>query len=291
MDEILQKLLESELLSEDVKSEISQKWKLVVEAKTAELKEQSLLEARAELAEKWVQERDSLIESVDTFVTAQITEELAELRGDIDRFRDLEAEFAQRIVEEKEKMASQLQEDLDSLVEKIDAFFEVRLHEEFAELQEDLEIVKQNQFGKQIFEAFVEEFSKSFVDEESVQTKLNVTESKLADAAKHIAQLEADREKMVRESKIEQVLRPLTGSKREQMAFVLQNVETQRLEEAYNQFIGRILKEDKTESAQQTKLNESKPAKVVTGEEKMISEQTQTNNFDSLRALAGIGNR
>lgn len=290
MDEILQKLLESELLSEDVKSEISQKWKLVVEAKTAELKEQSLLEARAELAEKWVQERDSLIESVDTFVTAQITEELAELRGDIDRFRDLEAEFAQRIVEEKEKMASQLQEDLDSLVEKIDAFFEVRLNEEFAELQEDLEIVKQNQFGKQIFEAFVEEFSKSFVDEESVQTKLNVTESKLADAAKHIAQLEADREKMVRESKIEQVLRPLTGSKREQMAFVLQNVETQRLEEAYNQFIGRILKEDKTESAQQNQLNESKPAKVVTGEEKMISEQ-KTTNFDSLRALAGIGNR
>ena len=193
MDEILQKLLESELLSEDVKAEISQKWKLVVEAKLAELKEQSLLEVRAELAEQWTKERDALVESLEKFVDEQITEELTELKSDIERFRDLEAEYAGKMVEEKAKMAAQVQEDLDQLVDKIDSFFEVRLTEEFEELREDIEVVKQNQFGKQIFEAFVQEFSKSFVDEESIQAQLTVTESKLDDAAKRIAKLEAEK--------------------------------------------------------------------------------------------------
>lgn len=296
MDEILQKLLESELLSEDVKAEISQKWQLVVEAKIAELKEQSLLEVRAELAEQWTKERDALVESLEKFVDEQITEELTELKSDIERFRDLEAEYAGKMVEEKAKMAAQVQEDLDQLVDKIDSFFEVRLTEEFEELREDIEVVKQNQFGKQIFEAFVQEFSKNFVDEESIQAQLTVTESKLDDAAKRIAKLEAEKAKMIRESKMDAVLKPLTGSKREQMAFVLQNVETEKLEEAYNQFIGRILKEEKQEPAAPAAqvISEGKDTKVVTGEqidEGKSAQPKQGSKFDSLRVLAGIGNK
>ena len=296
MDEILQKLLESELLSEDVKAEISQKWQQVVEAKMAEMKEASLLEVRAELAEQWTKERDALVESLEKFVDEQITEELTELKSDIERFRDLEAEYAAKVVEHKSEMAAKVQEDLDQLVDKIDAFFEIRLTEEFEELKEDIEVVKQNHFGRQIFEAFVTEFSKNFVDEESVQSQLQITESKLEDAAKKIAELEAEQVKLVRESKMAEVLKPLTGSKREQMAFILQSVETEKLEEAYNQFIGRVLKEEKQEPAAQViaESKEVKETKVVTGE--VIEESTQTvapknSKLDALRALAGIGNK
>mgnify|MGYP003606372314 FL=1 len=296
MDEILQKLLESELLSEEVKAEISQKWKQVVESKMTELKEQSLLEVRAELAEQWTKERDALVESLEKFVDEQITEELTELKADIERFRDLEAEYAAKMVDEKATMAAKVQEDLDQLVDKIDAFFEIRLTEEFEELKEDIEVVKQNHFGRQIFEAFVNEFSKSFVDEESIQAQLQIAESKLEDAGKKIASLEADQSKLVREAKMADVLKSLSGSKREQMAFILQSVETEKLEEAYNQFIGRVLKEEKQEPAAQvvTESKEVKETKVVTGEEKLDESQTaapKNSKLDALRALAGIGNK
>ena len=296
MDEILQKLLESELLSEDVKAEISQKWQLVVEAKMAELKESALLEVRAELAEQWTKERDALVESLEKFVDEQITEELNELKSDIERFRDLEAEYAGKIVAEKAEMAAKVQEDLDQLVDKIDSFFEIRLTEEFEELKEDIEVVKQNHFGRQIFEAFVNEFSKSFVDEESIQAQLQIAESKLEDASKKIAKLEADKKGMLRESKMAEVLKPLSGSKREQMSFILQNVETAKLEEAYNQFIGRVLKEEKQEPAAATQvISEGKDTKVVTGEQidegKKEVAAPKDSKLDSLRALAGIGNK
>lgn len=295
MDEILQKLLESELLSEDVKAEISQKWQLVVEAKMAELKESALLEVRAELAEQWTKERDALVESLEKFVDEQITEELNELKSDIERFRDLEAEYAGKIVTEKAEMAVKVQEDLDQLVDKIDSFFEIRLTEEFEELKEDIEVVKQNHFGRQIFEAFVNEFSKSFVDEESIQAQLQIAESKLEDASKKIAKLEADKKGMLRESKMAEVLKPLSGSKREQMSFILQNVETAKLEEAYNQFIGRVLKEEKQEPAAAQVISESKDTKVVTGEQidegKKEVAAPKDSKLDSLRALAGIGNK
>lgn len=287
MDEILQKLLESELLSEDVKAEISQKWKLVVEAKMAELKESSLLEVRAELAEQWTKERDALVESLEKFVDVQITEELNELKSDIERFRDLEAEYAEKTVSMKAEMSEKVQEDLDQLVDKIDAFFEVRLSEEFDELKEDIEIVKQNHFGRQIFEAFVGEFSKSFVDEESVQAQLSITESKLEQASKKIAMLEAGQSKMVRESKMADVLKPLSGAKREQMAFILNTVDTEKLEETYSQFIGRVLKESAP-----VKVVEA--TQVVTGEklnEGMKEVTPKNSKLDSLRALAGIGNK
>ena len=243
MDEILQKILGSEVLNEDVKAEISKKWKEMCESKFATLKEQALLEVRAELADQWTTERDALVDSIEQFIDTQITEELNELKPDIERFRDLEAEKAAEIVAIKAEMAEKLKEDIDQLVDKIDDFFEVRLSEEFEELQEDIAIVKESQFGRKIMEAFAAEYANSFVDEESVQSQLKVTESKLKDASKKIAALEKEQGKLIREQKLSQVLQPLSGSKREQMAFILQTVETEKLEEAYGQFIGRVLKE------------------------------------------------
>lgn len=292
MDEILQKILGSEVLSEEVKEEITKKWKTIYESKFAELKEQALLEVRAELAEQWTQERDALVDSIEQFIDTQITEEVSELNADIQRFRDLEAEKAAEIVAIKAEMADKLKEDLDQLVDKIDDFFEVRLTEEFEELQEDIAIVKESQFGRKIMEAFAAEYANNFVDEESVQTQLKVTESKLQDAAKKIANLEKEQSKLIREQKLNQVLQPLSGSKREQMAFILQTVETERLEEAYGQFIGRVLKEEKAPAPinESKESKDSKETKLVTGEEK-INEDTQksSSKFDALRELAGIG--
>jgi hypothetical protein len=237
MEEILEKLLQSEILSTDTKQELTEAWQDAVKAKMSELRESAMLEVRAELADQWVKERDVLIEKLDVFVTEQIENEFNELRSDIESFRDLEAEYAGKLVLEKQAIAESMTDELDQLIDKIDSFFEVRLSEELEELKEDLELAKQNDFGRRIFEAFSTEFTKSYVDENSIQSKLTVTESKLEDLKQCLAESEKANEKLLREAKMEELLKPLSGGKREQMQFVLQNVETRKLDEAYSHFI------------------------------------------------------
>lgn len=294
MDEILQKLLSNELLSEEAKAEISTQWTSAVDGFKQVVREEVTLEVRNELAEQWATERDALVEKVDAFVAEKLVEEIAELKADIESFRDLEAEHAEKIVEEKHQMAEQLASELDQLVDKMDAFFELRLTEEVAELKEDLEIVTQNDFGRRIFEAFATEFQRTHIDEESVMAKLQAATAKLEDASSSIAKLEAENAKIVREGKLEKILSPLTGKKREQMAFVLANVETVRLEEAYNHFIGRVLKEDapavvvKDDKKAAPLLEDVKPTVVVTGDESAPAAQKTQDKFAQLRKLAGM---
>lgn len=299
MDEILQKLLSSELLSEDAKAEISTQWKASIEQYKTTVKEEVSMKVRSEIAEQWASERDALIENVETFVSKKLEEEITELKSDIERFRDLEAEYAEKIVEEKHVMAEKLSLELDQLVDKMDAFFELRLQEEFSELREDLEIVKQNEFGRKIFEAFAHEFNTSHIDEDSIQSKLSVTLAKLKDAESTISKLEESQAEMIRESKLEKILAPLSGKKREQMKFVLSNVETPRLEEAYNNFIGRVLKEDFASEKEQpeagekaTQLTESSSV-VVTGNESSETPAKQAaagDKYAHLKKLAGMTN-
>lgn len=291
MDEILQKLLQSELLSEETKAEISQQWTTSVESFKTQVREEVSMEVRSELAEQWQSEMTELTNKVDAFVAEALVREVAELKGDIERFRDLEAEAAEKIVEEKQRLAEEVAKELDALVDKIDAFFEMRLSAELEELKEDLELVRQNEFGRKIFEAFVSEFSTSYVDEDAVQTKLTVAESKLQDVQRALAESEEKMAKVLREQKLEKVLAPLTGKKREQMAMILKNVDTSRLDESYSYFIGRILKEG--EEAPAAALTEGKDTstRVVTGDPVVAPEQKAAPVNESLahlKRLAGL---
>jgi len=297
MDEILNKLLQSELLSEETKAEISEQWTASVEAFKTQVREEVSGEVRAELASQWITERDELISKVDEFVAEALTNEIEELKGDIERFRDLEAEYALKLVEEKHKMAGEVAQELDALVDKIDQFFEMRLAAEMEELKEDIEVVKQNDFGRKIFEAYAQTYATNYVDDDSVQSKLVVAESKLEEAEAQLAALEEERNKMIREAKMEQVLSPLTGKKREQMAMVLKNVDTGRLEESYKFFISRILKEDDSSAPAGKPLTEAaKPVQttVATGDKPVAPAPTDSaptalqEHLARVRSLAGL---
>ena len=74
------------------------------------------------------------------------------------------------------------------------------------------------------------------------------------------------------------------------MQFVLQNVETSRLEEAYTHFISRVLKEDASEnSGDKQTLTESANV-VVTGDASSVhtKQATSSDKHAALRKLAGI---
>lgn len=300
MDEILQKLLESELLSEETRTEITQSWTTHVEAYKLQLKEAVELDVRAQLSEAWVSEREELVENIDAFLNATMKKEFTELADGIEAFRDLEAEKAAQLVEEKQRLAEEVGAEIDSLVEKLNDFLEQRLGAEMEQFSEDLTIARENEFGRQMFEAFQTTFNTQFVDEKAVQGKLRIAESKLADAELQLARVEGERKAQLRESKMTAVLSQLTGSKRDQMEMILKSVATERLEESYNQFIGRVLKES-TPAPETKPLNEgtnpnpapAKPVanKVVTGEKAPVMENKSkpaNSQLNEMRALAGL---
>lgn len=247
MDELLQKLLEADILTDETRKEFESAFNVQLDEAIAAAKDEAAADVTARLTEEWVTERDQLIEAVDGKVTEFLDTELTEMKDDIERFRDLEAEHAQKLVEAKAAMADELKSDLGELVEKIDAFLEIRLSKEMDELREDLENVKQNDMGRRIFEAFQQEFVTSFADEDSAQATLRETEKRLKDAQEQLKESEKITGELTRSMKLESILSPLVGKQKEIMEAILRNVNTDQLEEGYKTFIGRVIREADSE--------------------------------------------
>ena len=248
MEELLNKLLEADVLSEDTKKELEETIKTRLEEAEKAAKEEAEKAVRAELTEQWVKERDALIDAVDAKVTEYLENETSELREDIERFRDLEAEQAEKLVEAKGEMAGELKKDLQELIERLDAFLEIRLATEFDELREDLDDQKKKDLGRRIFEAVAEEYRDNWIDDESTEAELAETRERLDDTEKALEESERKRETLERERKLEEILEPLEGRTRDVMEAILKNVATGQLDEGYKTFIGRVLKEAENES-------------------------------------------
>lgn len=258
MEELLQKLLEAEVLSEDTKKELEGAFQKKLDEAITAAKDDAAADVRAELTEQWVTERDQLVEAVDSKVTEFLAKEVEELKEDIERFRDLEAEYAEKLVESKAAMSDELKDDLMELVEKVDAFLEIRLNAEIEELREDLENVRENDFGRRVFEAFAEEFTTNYADEESAEISLRETAERLRDVEEALAESETKRQEIERTIQMETVLSPLAGRQREVMEAILRNVDTEHLEEGYKTFIGRVIRETDDSEKEGSVLAESK---------------------------------
>lgn len=302
MNELLQKLLEAEVLSEDTKKELEEAFSSQLVEAVEAAREEASAEVRTELTSQWVKEKDTLIEAVDTKVTEYVEKEMEELREDIERFRDLEAEYAEKLVEAKASMSDELKDDLKELVEKIDAFLEMRIASEMNELTEDLEEVRKNDFGRRVFEAFSNEYMMHYADEDSSEGQLQEALERIQDLENTLEETEQKRAKVERAVKMDEVLTPLAGRSREVMEAILKNVDTENLEEGYNTFIGRVLRETEevddsekedevlAESEEKTTLEEG-VALTGDSEETILTEEVDSGHQERLnriKRLAGI---
>lgn len=243
--QLLESLLQAEVLTEETKRELT----TAIMQHVNEAAEAARLETSAavvaELNERWATETEVLIEALDAKVTEVMSAELDGLRGDIERFRDLEAEYAQRLVAEKERMAVELEREMSALAEQINTIVEVRLSTELTEMKDDLQVVRQNQFGRKVFEAFMTEFEHANLagDQKTIHAKLSESNKRLQDTMRALEESEKRIARMERTNKMSQVLKPLSGRTREVMEAILKNVDTNMLDEAYKTYIGRVLKE------------------------------------------------
>lgn len=247
MEELLKKLLEAEILSPETKKELEQAFDAQIQAAMASAKTETETKVRAELTEQWIKERDALIEAVDTKVTEYLHNEVEELKEDIEKFRDLEAEYAGKLVESKAEMAEELKGDLATLVEQLDAFLEIRLAAELEELAADIEEAKKLDFGRKIYEAVAKEYRDRFVDEDGIEKELQDLRAEHQRVTESLKVVTESRAELERKIKLDEVLAPLAGRQREVMETILRSVATDDLETGYKTFIGRVVK-DSTEN-------------------------------------------
>ena len=154
------------------------------------------------------------------------------------------------------------------------------------QLREDIQEAKQNNFGRRIFEAFATEFTATHLNERAevkkMQSVIDRIEQQLSEAreAAELAEAKATaketeikriNEAIVRDRKIEELMKPLSKEKANVMKQLLESTPTDRLEAAFKKYLTPVM-EGKAAAPQKTVIAESKTE--VTGDRTTKTEPT-----------------
>lgn len=283
MKEILEKLVASELLSEESKTEILTAVSEAVQTAVEEARQIAIAEAKVEFAAKYAEDKQALVEAVETLVTQKLQEEMTELKDDVNSFRDLEVEFNTKLIEEKEALALQARADIAQLVEMVDEFLDQRVAVEMEELKESIEEAKKVKFGIDLYEAYQKVFAEKFADTNDIAKKLDESTKTIAALKSQLSEKDEAVNKMIRKDKLAAVLEDLQGRPREIMEAVLKSVPTDKLEETYTKYIGRVLQDTVTNAVESEK--ESEPSQVLAEEVTPIETKVVVKTGDSVDAV------
>jgi hypothetical protein len=267
MNEILKKLLESELLSEESRQELADAFQAQLAEAIEEAKAAATAETKVELHEQFAQQKEQLVEAVDRTVNEFIVAEFAALKDDIKAFRDLEAEKTIELAKEKAALGKTLKEDMATLVKQLDKFLEERFVVEFQDIRDDLLKAKEADFGREVFESFLPVYRKYFVNPTKTESELSEAKIKLGKLNKKYKNVKQEKDSLYRKIRVESVLAPLSGTNRDLMGSILSSVATEKLEEAYKQYLPRVLKESVNTS--KTAITES--ATTGLGDEHLVA--------------------
>lgn len=295
MDKILQKLFESNVLNVETKKLIESQFAESLSSLLQEERQKIEDEVRIEMTEQLRKDRELLTEALDLKLESIVEAEFAELREDIESFRDLEVEYAERLIEERAELRDEAKESVLELVEKLDMFLEMRMDEEFEELRDDLHEAKRNNFGKKMFEAFKQEFA-SIVneDERNASDELEIMREQLEDLKSELQVARSNVLKEERKAKMASLLSNLedNSNAKAKMQELLKNVPSTKLDESYTRYLPHVIGES---IDTKTNINESKNKKTNLNEGRVVTgnKDNQTNDVDvetalkRLRQLAG----
>ena len=135
MNDILKPLLESDLLSEDVKVQISEAF----EAKIAEVRDEVETQLREEMANRFEHDREALINAVSQMVEEALQAELDEFQADRESVVEDRVRLANQITEH----AQQSKEELAKRLEVMESFILNVLKEEIVEFESDRQSLKE----------------------------------------------------------------------------------------------------------------------------------------------------
>jgi len=260
------------------------------------------------------------------FMVSKLAEEIGELRQDRKMHREGVAklenfvvqalareitEFAKDkrdVVETKVRLVREARGKLESLkarfvkesAEKMSQAVSRHLKAELNQLQEDIKIARENNFGRRIFEAYASEFGATHLNEKAEVRKLHdviaekdqklrkaidITRTAKAVVESKERELRMIKESNERESTMDELLRPLNREKQEVMRNLLESVQTNRLKNAFEKYLPAVL-EDRTAKARKV-IAESVTS--VTGDKTTVSSVSEDrSNVIDLKRLAGL---
>ena len=303
--------------------------KMVTEGLAGELA--SIAAEKRNLAEDRVKFQHKMKESAtkfNSFLVTKLSEEISELRKDrkmhaegvnkLENFvvqalaREI-TEFAKDkrdVVETKVRLVREARNKLEGLkarfikesAQKMSSAVSRHLKAELNQLQEDIQVARENNFGRRIFEAYATEFGATHLNEKAEVRKLHdkiahkdkkLSEAiRLTEKAKVLVEnkereLRMIKESNERESTMDELLRPLNKEKQEVMRNLLESVQTTRLKNAFEKYLPAVL-EDRSVKARKVI---SEQVSAVTGDktvpQKSESDEDRSNVID-LKRLAGL---
>jgi hypothetical protein len=301
--------------------------KMVTEGLAAEIA-QVAAEKQA-LAEDRVRFQGKMKESAQKFngfMVSKLAEEIGELRQDrkmhtegvakLENFvvqalaREI-TEFAKDkrdVVETKVRLVREARGKLEQLksrfvkesAQKMSQAVSRHLKAELNQLQEDIKVARENNFGRRIFEAYAAEFGATHLNEKAEVRKLydviaekdqklrkaiDITRTAKAVVESKERELRIIKESNERESTLDELLRPLNREKQEVMRNLLESVQTARLKNAFEKYLPAVL-EDRSVKARKV-IAESVTS--VTGDKTTVpSVSEDRSNVIDLKRLAGL---
>jgi hypothetical protein len=304
--------------------------KMITESLQAEV--QQVRAEKRQLAEDRVQFQSRMKESAqkfDNFMVTKLAEEIGELRRDrkmqneglekLENFvvhalaREIQ-EFAtdkRDLAETKVRLVREARGKLETLksrfvkesATKMSRAVSQHLRAELTQLQEDIKVARENNFGRRIFEAYAAEFGATHLNENAEVRKLSSLvqhkDQQLAEAirlterAKVVVESKEREVRMLKESSQRQelmaeLLAPLNKEKADVMRNLLESVQTTRLKSAYEKYLPAVM-EDRSVKAQKV-ITEN--VSVATGDKTVPSSQQDDresrSNVIDLKRLAGL---
>ena len=301
--------------------------RMVTDGLTAEI--QAVAAEKAQLVEDRVKFQSKMNENAtkfNSFMVTKLAEEISELRRDRKQHNEglekLEGfivhalareiqEFAtdkRDVVETKVRLVREARGQLEALkarfvtesAQKMSQSVSRHLKAELSQLQEDIKVARENNFGRRIFEAYASEFGATHLNEKAEVRKLynalsrkdqQLAEAiKLAQRAKVVVEskereIRIIKESNERDSTMEMLLAPLNKEKQDVMRNLLESVQTTRLKNAFEKYLPAVLEDRSVKASKVITENVS----VATGDKSVPSgQQEDRSNVIDLKRLAGL---
>jgi predicted DNA-binding protein len=309
--------------------------KMVTESLTAELQE--FADEKQQLAEDRVRFKTHMVESAskfNDFMVSKLSEEIRELRADrktyenaisklesftiralAEEIKEFEAD-KRAVVETKVRLMAEGKAKLADLQKKfvkesaaaVKEAVSCSLESELTQLKEDIQIARENMFGRRLFEAFATEFAGTHLNENQqirqLQSQVETVTAQLAEAVQTVEETNAlveskEREvRIIKESaerkeRLAEMLKPLNKEKSAIMRDLLESVQTDKLQSAYEKYLPAVLNNSTvTETAPKAAvLTESR--RVATGDKTAktaieVATTEEASNVFELKRLAGL---
>ena len=237
------------------------------------------------------------LEKLETFVVRALAEEIMEFAQD-----------KQKVVETQVRLVRDARVKLESLkarfvkesAQKMSQSVSKHLKAELNQLREDIQVARENNFGRRIFEAYAAEFGATHLNENAEVRKLtamisdkNAKLAKAVQVAEHARVVVESKEReirMIRENNeraniMADLLAPLNKEKQEVMRNLLESVQTARLKNAFEKYLPAVL-ENRSVKAQKV-ITES--ISEVTGDKTTSPQQDDDrSNVIDIKRLAGL---